>query len=69
MNGDFIDALSEIEKDKGITKEIIFEALESALISSYKKNFGASQNVEVEIDKETGKVKVKAIKEIRRSRE
>lgn len=64
MNGDFIDALSEIEKDKGITKEIIFEALESALISSYKKNFGASQNVEVEIDKETGKVKVKAIKEI-----
>jgi transcription termination/antitermination protein NusA len=64
MNGDFIDALNEIEKDKGITKDIIFEALESALISSYKKNFGASQNVEVEINKETGKVKVKAIKEI-----
>ncbi len=64
MNGDFIDALNEIEKDKGITKDIIFEALESALISSYKKNFGASQNVEVEIDKETGKVKVKAIKEV-----
>lgn len=64
MNGDFIDALSEIEKDKGITKDIIFEALESALISSYKKNFGASQNVEVEIDKSTGKVKVKAIKEV-----
>ena len=64
MNGDFIDALSEIEKDKGITKEVIFEALESALISSYKKNFGASQNVEVDINKENGKVKVKAIKEV-----
>lgn len=64
MNGDFIDALNEIEKDKGITKDVIFEALESALISSYKKNFGASQNVEVEINKTNGKVKVKAIKEV-----
>lgn len=64
MNGDFIDALNEIEKDKGITKDIIFEALESALISSYKKNFSASQNVEVEINKENGKVKVKAVKQV-----
>lgn len=64
MNGDFINALTDIEKEKGISKDIIFEALESALISSYKKNFGASQNVEVDIDKETGKVEVKAIKEV-----
>ncbi|HZK33448.1 MAG TPA: transcription termination factor NusA [Tissierellaceae bacterium] len=64
MSGDFIDALSEIEKDKGISKEIIFDALESALISSYKKNFSSSENVEVEIDKSTGKVKVLAIKEV-----
>lgn len=64
MNGDFINALREIEKDKGISKDIIFDALESALISSYKKNFNASQNVEVEMDRETGKVKVLALKEI-----
>ncbi|MFA7533517.1 MAG: NusA N-terminal domain-containing protein, partial [Tissierellaceae bacterium] len=64
MNGDFINALLEIEKDRGISKEIIFDALESALISSYKKNFGASQNAEIEIDKETGKVKVLALKEV-----
>ncbi len=64
MNEDFIDALNEIEKDKGITKDIIFEALESALISSYKKNFGASQNVEVIMDKETGAVNVYALKEV-----
>lgn len=64
MNGDFIDALHEIEKEKGISKDIIFDALESALISSYKKNFGASQNVEVEMDRDTGKVKVFSTKEV-----
>src|SRR5690606_25707607 len=64
MNGDFIDALHEIEKEKGISKDIIFDALESALISSYKKNFNASQNVEVEMDRATGKVKVLALKEV-----
>ncbi len=65
MNVDFIDALNEIEKEKGISKDIIFEALESALISSYRKNFGgASQNAEVEMDKTTGQAKVFAIKDI-----
>lgn len=64
MNEDFIQALHEIEKEKGISKEIIFEALESALISSYKKNFGSAQNVIVEMDKETGKTKVFALKEV-----
>ena len=51
MNLEFIEALEEIEHEKGISKDIIFEALETALISSYKKNFGSSQNVEVEIDR------------------
>lgn len=64
MNQDFINALHEIEKEKGVSIDIIYEALESALISSYKKNFGASQNVSVEINKETGKTKVYAIKDV-----
>lgn len=64
MNGDFIDALHEIEKEKGISKDIIFDALESALISSYKKNFGASQTVEVEMNRQTGKIKVFSTKEV-----
>lgn len=64
MNEDFINALREIEKEKGVSKEIIFEAIESALISSYKKNFGSSQNVIVEIDKVTGKSRVFAVKEV-----
>ncbi|NLW22323.1 MAG: transcription termination/antitermination protein NusA [Tissierellia bacterium] len=64
MNAEFIEALEEIEREKGIAKEVIFEALESALISSYKKNFGSSQNVEVQIDRETGKVNVYAKKTV-----
>lgn len=64
MNGDFIDALHEIEKEKGISKEVIFEALELALISSYKKNFSAAQNVLVNMDRDTGSVKVYSTKEV-----
>ena len=64
MNVEFIEALEEIEKEKGVSKEVIFDALESALISSYKKNFGSSQNVEVEIDKDNGRVSVYAKKNV-----
>lgn len=64
MNQDFIDALHEIEKEKGISTDIIFEALESALISSYKKNFGSAQNVLVDINKENGKVLVYSTKDV-----
>lgn len=64
MNAEFIEALEEIEREKGISKDIIFEALESALISSYKKNFGSSQNVEVEINKENGDIGVYSKKEV-----
>ncbi|NLX61748.1 MAG: transcription termination/antitermination protein NusA [Tissierellia bacterium] len=64
MNAEFIEALEEIEKDKGIPKEVIFEALEAALISSYRKNFGTAQNVEVVVDRDTGNVKVYAKKTV-----
>ncbi|MBU5669074.1 transcription termination factor NusA [Peptoniphilus sp. MSJ-1] len=64
MNQEFIDALDEIEKEKGISKEIVFEALESALVSSYRKNYGTSQNVIVNMNRETGEIKLYASKEI-----
>ena len=64
MNEEFIGALEEIEREKGISKEIIFDALESALVSSYRKNFGTSQNVNVDIDRETGRIELHAVKDI-----
>ncbi len=53
---EFIEALNQIEKEKGIDKEIIFEAIETSLVSACKKNFGTSQNIKVVIDRETGNV-------------
>lgn len=61
---EFIEALSQIEKEKGIDKEIIFEAIETSLISACKKNFGTSQNIKVVIDRETGNVGCFAQKEV-----
>ena len=61
---EFIEALNIIEKEKGIDKEVIFDAIEASLVSACKKNFGSSQNVKVEINRETGEVAVYAQKEI-----
>ncbi len=61
---EFIDALNQIEKEKGIDKEVIFEAIETSLVSACKKNFGTSQNIKVVIDRETGNVACYAQKEV-----
>ncbi|SHM49939.1 NusA antitermination factor [Caldanaerovirga acetigignens] len=66
MNIEFIEALDQIEKEKGISKEILLEAIEAALVSAYKKNYGTAQNVKINIDRATGEVKVfsqKTVKE------
>ena len=64
MNVEFTEALEQIEKDKGISKDLLIEAVEAALISSYKRNFGSAQNVRVEIDRDTGEVNVYSKKTI-----
>ena len=58
MNREFIRAIEELEKEKGVTKEILIEAIELALVSAYKKNYGTSQNVRVNIDNEVGEIDV-----------
>ena len=64
MNNDFIEALNNLEKEKGISKEVLLEAIEAALISGYKRNFHSAQNVRIEIDRFNGDVKVLARKTI-----
>ncbi|HHT97398.1 MAG TPA: transcription termination/antitermination protein NusA [Clostridiales bacterium] len=61
---ELIQALSQIEKEKNISKEVLLEALENSLLAACKNNFGRSDNILVEINKETGDVKVFAQKEI-----
>ena len=58
MNHEFMEALDELEKDRGIDKEILIDTIEQALLTAYKKNFGSAQNVRVEIDRERGDVRV-----------
>jgi len=59
MNANLIKVLDEIEKEKGITKDILIEAIESALLSAYKKNYGPNvNNIEIDMNKETGEIKV-----------
>lgn len=69
MNSDFIKALDQIEKEKGINKEIIVVAVENALVNAYKKNFGASNNVKVTIDRKTGEIEVSTSKLVVNKRE
>ena len=64
VNLDFMDALDQIEKEKGIEKDVLLEAIEAALISAYKKNFGSAQNVRIDIDKNAGNIRVFAQKEV-----
>ncbi len=52
----FLDALTQLEEEKGISKEGIIEALEAALSSSYKKNYNKEQDIAVRFDKDTGNV-------------
>ncbi|MDD3766828.1 MAG: transcription termination factor NusA [Eubacteriales bacterium] len=54
MSEDFLLLLDEFEKEKGISRDVLIEALEVALVSAYKRNYGTNQNVKVKIDKNTG---------------
>lgn len=58
LNPEFIEALKQLEKDKGVKVESIVEALSNALLSAYKKKYGNVINSRVEIDSITGDIKV-----------
>ena len=60
MNADFISAIQELGKEKGIEPELLFQAVEDALVAAYKKNTGATQNVRVDMNKVTGEIHVYA---------
>ena len=59
MNGkEFLKALNNIVKEKNIDPEIVYDAMELALTSAYKKNFNSKTNVKVLFDRVTGEIKV-----------
>jgi len=64
MSQELVTAFEVLEKEKGISKDIVKEALEAALVSAYKRNYGTSQNVEVKFDEKKGNVTVYQVKEV-----
>jgi N utilization substance protein A len=64
MSAELIQALDQLEKEKGIEKNVLIEAIEAALISAYKRNFGSTQNVKITIDQQTGDVRVFALRKV-----
>ena len=64
MSDALISAFKLLQDEKGISPETIIEALESALVSAYKKEYGTSSNVEVKFDSKNGKISVYQIKDV-----
>ena len=64
MNADFVKAVAQLGEEKGIAPEILYSAVEEALVTAYKKNYGNSQNVRVTLNKETGEIHDYARKQI-----
>lgn len=64
MSNDLVQAMQILEEEKGISRQVIKEALESALVLAYKKRYDNAQNVEVVFNEETGDFKVFSVKEV-----
>ena len=61
---EFLNAVDLLEKEKHIDRDIIFEAMELALLSAYKKNFDSLTNAKVSINRETGDIKIYSYKTV-----
>ena len=60
----FKDAIELLKKEKGIDEDVIYEAMELALTSAYKKNYKSLSNVRVDINRETGEIKIFSYKTV-----
>ena len=61
---ELIQALEDLEKEKGIKKDYLLESIETALVTAYKRNFDSVENVKITMDSETGEIHVYAEKDV-----
>ena len=54
-SSELIIAMDELEKEKGIKKDYLLEAIETALVTAYKRNFDSAENVKITMDKKLEK--------------
>jgi N utilization substance protein A len=64
MKSDFMLAINQLCAERKLPREVVMEAVEAALISAYKRNFGAAANIEVQVDPNSGEARVFAVKEV-----
>ena len=64
MSKELIAGINQVAVDKDLDNEVIFDAIEAALISAYKRNYGSVANVTAAVDRATGEMKVFAEKEV-----
>lgn len=67
MNTEFIEAIKMLEKERGVDAEVLFTAIEEALVSAYKREVPSAktnENIEGVVDRETGEMYVEVVKEI-----
>lgn len=64
MSSELLDALVALEKQKGISRDVLVEAIEAALVTAYKRNFDQAQNVRVYLNLDAGEMKVYSRKEV-----
>ncbi len=63
-NKELILALEELEKEKGISKDYVLDAIETALVTAYKRNFDSLENVKVVMDRKTGATHIFSVKQV-----
>lgn len=63
-NKQLIQALEDLEKEKGIKKQYLLESIETALVTAYKRNFDSLENVKVVMDEETGATHIYSVRDI-----
>ncbi|MGE5576438.1 MAG: transcription termination factor NusA [Syntrophothermus sp.] len=64
MNLELMQALNELMYDRGISREVLMEAIDAAIVSAYKRNYNSAQNVRVQLDEKSGQIKVFACKTV-----
>src|SRR5579871_1726529 len=64
MKNDFLTAILQITDEKGLAKDVVIQAIESALTATYKRNIGPVPDVHVRLNEHTGEFRIFADKRV-----
>jgi N utilization substance protein A len=64
MSKALIAGINQVATDKGLDREVIFEAIEAALVSAYKRNYGPAANITAKVDRATGEMRIYTEREV-----